>query len=206
VQCNPQEIPFLVKSIIDGRAGIVTGSCFVEQNRGNRLPYYKKFGIVLLTKVTDFMTKTTVMDAISGFRAYSNYASKSLLTMLFSAGIRASSQILIETFRNRLRIKEAHVNIQYVTIRRPFLLIRVPSLAILTIGVMSLLLLMNIYNNTRMINVGLGLLAVATSTIGHVVLLFYIILYTISNISEESLLQSKQMDNFNRIMHANAKP
>jgi hypothetical protein len=126
--------------------------------------------------------------------------------MPFSAGMRARSEILTETFRIGLRIKEAHVNTQYVTIRRPFFLIGIPSLAILAIGAMSLLLLMDKYNNTKMITLGLGLLAVATSTICLVVLLFYIILYTLFNISEQALLQSKQMKNFNRIMDDDAKP
>ena len=182
------------------RSAIVTGSYFVEKNRGNGLRHDRNFGIVLLTKVTDFVTKITIMDATSGIRAHSSYVPKSPLTMPFSAGMRASSEILTGTFRNGLEIKEAHVNTQYVTIRRPLFLIGIPSLDILAIGVMSLLLLMDIYNNTKMITLGLGLLAVATSTICLAVLLFFIILYTLSNISDEALLQSKQMKNFNRIM------
>jgi glycosyltransferase involved in cell wall biosynthesis len=231
LQHNPQEIPFLVKPILDGSADIVTGSRFVEQNRGNGLPHYRKFGIMLLTKVTNFMSQRTITDVTTGFRAYSNYAAKTLAIMPFSAGMGASSQIIIEAFSCGLRIKEVHVNIsyntgfdtssenalamgmrilksivQYVTIRRPLLLIGIPGLAILSIGVMSLLLLMDIYNNTKVIAVGLGLLTVATSTIGLVILLTSIILYTISYISKEASLQNKQMNNFNRSMDVGTKP
>jgi hypothetical protein len=86
----------------------------------------------------------------------------------------------------------------------------IPGLAILSIGVMSLLLLIDIYNNTKEIAVGLGLLTVASTTIGLFILLTSIILYTLSNISKEVLLQSKlqskQMNNFNRSMDVNTKP
>ena len=232
LQHNPQEIPLLVKPILDGSADIVTGSRFVEQNRGgNGIPHYRKFGIMLLTKVTNFMAQTTITDATTGFRAYSNYAAKTLASMPFSAGMGASSQILIEAFRSGLRIEEIHVNIsyntgvdtssenalamgmrilksivQYVIIRRPLLLIGIPCLAILSIGVIRLLLLMDIYNNTKVIAVGLGLLTVATSTIGLVIILASIILYSLSNISKEALLQNRQMNNFTRSMDVDTKP
>jgi glycosyltransferase involved in cell wall biosynthesis len=225
LQHNPQDIPLLVKPILDGSADIVTGSRFIEKNRENMTPRYRKLGITLLTKVTNIMGQTTITDSQSGFRAYSNYAAKILVSMPFSAGMGASSQILIEAFRRELRIKEISVNIsyntgfdtssenalshglrvlmsiiQYVIIRRPLLLIGIPGIAILSIGVMSLLSLIDIYNNTKVIAVGLGLLTIATNTIGLFIILTSIILYTLSNISKEASLQSKQMNNFNRSM------
>ena len=232
LQHNPQDIPFLVKPILDGSADIVTGSRFIEQNRENKTPHYRKFGIMLLTKITNFIGQTTITDSQSGFRAYSNYAAKTLASMPFSAGMGVSSQILIEAFRIGLRIKEVHVNIsyntgfdtssenalyhgmkvlasiiQYIIIRRPLLLIGIPGLAILSIGIISLLLLMDTYNNTKIIAVGLGLLTVATTTIGLVILLTSVILYTLSNISKEVSLQSKQINNnFNRSMDVRTKP
>jgi glycosyltransferase involved in cell wall biosynthesis len=231
LQHNPEEIPLLIKPILNGNADIVTGSRFVEQNGGNGMPIYRKFGILFLTKVTNFMAKTTITDATTGFRAYSSYAARTLASMLFCSGMGASSQILIAAFRSGLRIQEVQVNIlyktgfdtstknalshgmrnltsiiQYITIRRPLLLIGIPGLAILSVGVMSLLLLMDIYNNTKVITVGLGLLTVASSTIGLVVILASVILYTLSNISKEMLLQSKQMDNFHRATDVGTKP
>jgi hypothetical protein len=166
------------------------------------------------------------MDSQSGFLAYSNYAAKTLASMPSSAGMGACSEILIEAFRGRLRIKEVQVNnisyntgfetstenplfnrmsvltfiIQYTVIRRPLLLIGIPSIAILSIRVRSLLSLIDIYNNTKVIAVGLDLFTVATNTIGLFILLTFIILYTLSNISKEVALQSKQMHNFNRSM------
>jgi hypothetical protein len=66
---------------------------------------------------------------------------------------------------------------------------------------------MDIYNNTKVIAVGLGLLTVATNTIGLVILLTSVILYTLSNISKETSLQIKQMNNnFNHSMNVGTKP
>jgi|SRR5919112_2703093 hypothetical protein len=186
---------------------------------------------MLLTKVTNLVGQTIITNSQSGFQAYSNYAAKTITSRPFSARMGASSQILIEAFRSALRIKEVHVNIlyntgfdtssenalyhgmriltsiiQYLIIRQPLLLIGIPGLAILWIGVMSLILLMDIYNNTKVIAIGLCLLSVATNTIGLFILLTSIILYTLSNISKETLLQSKQMNNFNRYMNVGTKP
>ena len=143
------------------------------------------------------------MDSQSSFLDYSNYAAKTLTSMPFSTGIGACSQILIEAFRGGRRIKEVQVNISYntgfdtsenplshgiraltyiirYTIIRRLLLIEISGISILSIGVMSLLSLMEIYNNTKVIAVGLGLFTVATNTIGLFILLTSIILYTLS--------------------------
>jgi hypothetical protein len=186
---------------------------------------------MLLTKVTNLVDQIIITNSQSGFRTYSNYAAKTIAFMLFSARMGASLQILIEAFRSRLRIKKVHVNIsyntgfdsssenalshgmrvltstiQYLIIRRLLLLIGTLGLAVLSIRVMSLLLLMDIYNNTKVIAVGLGLFTVVTNTIGLFILLTSIILYTLSNISKEALLQSKQMNKLNRYMTIGTKP
>ena len=57
---------------------------------------------MVLTKITNFMGQTTITDSQSGFLAYSNYAAKTLVSMSFSAGMGACSQILIEAFRGGL--------------------------------------------------------------------------------------------------------
>ena len=115
LQHDADEIPSLVKPILEGRADIVTGSRFVLGTSEGTLPSYRKFGITMLTKVTNFMSQTTISDATTGFRAYSHHAAKTIASMPFSPGMGASSQILIEAFRSGLRIVEVPVNISYIT-------------------------------------------------------------------------------------------
>ena len=115
LQHDPNEIPLLLDPILKGKADIVTGSRFVINSEGDTLPTYRRFGIVLLTKVTNFMAQTTISDATTGFRAYSNHAARTLASMSFSSGNGASSQILMEAFRSGFHILEVPVNISYKT-------------------------------------------------------------------------------------------
>ena len=217
LQHDPKEIPTLVKPITEGSADLVTGSRFMMENEENAIPTYRKFGITLLTKVTNFVAQTTISDATTGFRAYSNHAARVLTSMGFSPGMGASSQMLIEAFRSGLRIKEVHVNIsygtgvdtstqnaismgmgmltsiiRYITIRRPLSLIGIPGLTILSLGVAGLFLLLDIFNATRAIPSGLGMFTIATVVIGLVLLLSSFFLYTLSTISKEVLLRTRE--------------
>lgn len=207
LQHNPEEIPLLVKPIMEGTCDMVTGSRFIAHDVDGNLPTYRKFGITMLTKVTNFMARTTISDATTGFRAYSNYAARTIGSKAFSPGMGASSQILMEAFRSGLRVKEVPVTIlyktgvdtssqnamsmgfriltsiiRYITIRRPLSLIGIPGLAILSIGVACLFLLLDIFNATRIIPTGLGMLTVGTAVIGLVLLMTSVILYTISKL------------------------
>jgi hypothetical protein len=212
LQHNPQEIPLLIVPILDGKADIVTGSRFVSDIEGSTLPTYRKIGITMLTKVTNFMAQTTISDATTGYRAYTNHAAMTLVAMPFSSGMGASSQILMEAFRSGLRVAEIPVNIsyktgvdtsrqnamsmglgiltsiiRYITIRRPLSLIGIPGLAILSIGVVGLLLIFHIFNATRMIPIGLGMFTAATAIIGLVTLLGSFFLYSLSTVSKQIL-------------------
>jgi glycosyltransferase involved in cell wall biosynthesis len=207
LQHNPEEIPLLVQPIIEGESDIVTGSRFIIENKGNTIPTYRKLGITVLTKVTNFMAQTTISDATTGFRAYSRHAARILASLGFSPGMGASSQILIEAFRSGLRIKEVNVKIlygtgvetstqnavsmgmgiltsiiRYITIRRPLSLIGIPGLAVLCLGVAGLFMLLNIFNATRAIPSGLGMFTIATVVIGLVLLMTSVILYTVSRL------------------------
>ena len=124
----------------------------------------------------------------------------------------AGSQIIMEAFRSGLRIEEIPVKItygtgvatssqnavvhglgvltsiiRYITIRRPLSLIGIPGLAILSLGVAGLFMILDIFNATRFIPVGLGMFTVATTVIGLVILLGSLFLYSLSTISKQIL-------------------
>jgi glycosyltransferase involved in cell wall biosynthesis len=213
LQHNPEDIPHLVRPIVEGKADIVTGSRFITTVEGNTLPAYRRFGITMLTRVTNFMTQTTISDATTGFRAYSRRAAIIMASTAFSPGMGASSQILMEAFRSGLRILEIPVNIsyatgvhtsthgpltmgmsiltsiiRYITIRRPLSFIGIPGLIILSVGAVCLLLLLDNFNSTRMIPTGLGIFTVATVIIGLVLLMTSVILYTMSKLLDSQIL------------------
>jgi hypothetical protein len=213
LQHDAEEIPILVKPIIEGTADIVTGSRFISSGGTGTLPLYRRWGITVLTKITNFMAQTAISDATTGFRAYSNQAARTLASMPFSSGMGASSQILMGAFRSGLKIAEIPVIISYVTgvgtssqnalvhglgdltsiiryitIRRPLSLIGIPGLAILTVGIAGLFMIFDIFNATRIIPTGLGMFTVATSVIGLVILLGSLFLYSLSTVSKQLLM------------------
>ena len=57
LQHNPEDIPLLTEPIMRGRADIVTGSRFITGIGAGTLPTYRRFGITILTKVTNFMAQ-----------------------------------------------------------------------------------------------------------------------------------------------------
>jgi glycosyltransferase involved in cell wall biosynthesis len=217
LQHSPEEIPFLVQPIIDGSCDLVIGSRFVSRDGEKPIPGYRRLGITFLTRIANYMADTGVTDVTTGFRAYSKHAAKTLATMRFSSDMGASSQILIGAHRSGLRVKETQVNIsygtgvktstqnaismgtgiltsiiRYVAFRRPLSLIGIPGLAILILGVAGLFLLLDIFNATRAIPVGLGMFTVATVVIGLAILLNSLFLYTLSSISREIPLQFEE--------------
>ena len=61
-------------------------------------------------------------------------------------------------------------------------MIGIPGLGILSIGVVGIFLLLDIFNTSRMIPTGLGMLTVATCVIGLVFLMTSVILFTMSKL------------------------
>jgi hypothetical protein len=218
LQHNPEEIPLLVQPIIQGLSDIVTGSRFTAERREDTIPDYRRFGITFLTRVANFMASTGITDVTTGYRAYSRDAAKTLTMMKFSSDMGASSQILIEAHRSRLRIVERQVNIsyetgfdtstqnavtmgmniltsiiRYIVIRRPLSLIGIPGLAILALGVIGLFLLLDTFEANRSIPTGLGMFTVATVVIGLVVLLSSFFLYSLSSISRQIVFRPESV-------------
>jgi hypothetical protein len=216
-QHDPSEIPILVQPIIEGNCDIVTGSRFVNERGDKSMPSYRKFGITMLTGITNMMAHTTITDATTGFRAYSNHAARFLTEMRFTSSMGASAQILIEAHRSGLRIKETQVHIsygtgfdkstqnavsmgadilssiiRYITIRRPLALIGLPGLAILCMGTVGLFLLLDTFGITRAIPIGLGMFTVGTVIVGMVLLLSSLFLYALSTISKDVLSHARQ--------------
>jgi len=111
-QHDPDDIPKVIKPIIDDEADIVIGSRFV----GNSLfamPWYRRVGVKLITNFVNYSTKPsiTIEDAQSGFRAYSRKALKTL--KLTEKGMSISVEILFEAWRHHLRIKEVPIRCCY---------------------------------------------------------------------------------------------
>jgi glycosyltransferase involved in cell wall biosynthesis len=76
-QHDPDEIPELVKPVLEGKADIVIGSRFIKGARIN-VPLYRRMGILVITLLAKFFSGYPISDAQSGFRAYSRNALEEL--------------------------------------------------------------------------------------------------------------------------------
>ena len=111
-QHDPDDIPKVIKPIIDDEADIVIGSRFIG-NSSATMPWYRRIGVKLITDFVNYSTKPsiTIEDAQSGFRAYSRKALKTL--KLTEKGMGISVEILFEAWRHHLRIKEVPIRCCY---------------------------------------------------------------------------------------------
>ena len=74
LQFDAQDISKIVKPIVDQEADFVTCSRFLDKNFEPKLPFIKKFGNKIFTRLVNFLTNGNFTDTQCGFRAYSQEA------------------------------------------------------------------------------------------------------------------------------------
>ena len=110
-QHDPSEIPAVMEPITVGSADIVIGSRFIGVHGNQEMPFYRRVGAKLITKMVNGSAKNGVSDAQSGFRAYNREAMGRL--SVIETGMGASVEILLEASKSGLRIKEVPSSIRY---------------------------------------------------------------------------------------------
>lgn len=70
-QFNPGDIEKLIFPILEGRAGFVTASRFIDKEFVPRMPAIKKMGNRFMSRFISKLTKHKFFDVSCGFRAYS---------------------------------------------------------------------------------------------------------------------------------------
>ena len=208
-QHEPNEIPIVIKPIVDGAADVVIGSRFVDKNGTTEMPLYRQLGAKLITKMVNGSAKNGVTDSQSGFRAYNNLALDRL--NFFEDGMGASVEILLRASKQDLRIVEVPSTCKYNTCsgdtssehpvahamgvvfsiirliveERPLLFLGVPSLFCLLAGVGFGVWMLQIYAITNTIETNVALASLAFILIGFFMLSTAITLYAIARISEK---------------------
>jgi glycosyltransferase involved in cell wall biosynthesis len=107
-QHSPQEIPLLVRPILNKEADVVIGSRFINNLN---MPRYRKFGIKMITFLWNFGSRTRVTDSQSGFRAYNKRVVQGL--ELTENGMSLSIEILEKIRKKKPVIKEVPINCSY---------------------------------------------------------------------------------------------
>jgi len=171
-QHDPEDIPNLVRPVVDGEADVVVGSRFLGE--GRRPPFYRRLGQRVLTTVTNLGSGQVLSDSQSGFRAYSSKALKEL--HLAERGMSVSSEIQFAIGKSGLRVAEVPIDVSYMdkakrsplghglsvlsrllvlmSLKQPLLLFGVPGLALLAGGLVLGARVLAIYGDTRELAVG----------------------------------------------------
>jgi glycosyltransferase involved in cell wall biosynthesis len=108
-QHNPDEIPEVLASLLEGEADLVIGSRFLGKE--NNVARYRKFGIDVITFLYNVGAGEGISDAQSCFRAYSRQALEAL--RITEDGFGFSVETLVQARRAGLRIREASISCVY---------------------------------------------------------------------------------------------
>jgi glycosyltransferase involved in cell wall biosynthesis len=208
-QHNPEEIPKVVKPIIQGVADLVIGSRFIETKGTKEMPLYRRLGAQLITKLVNGSSKNGISDAQSGFRAYNRQALERLSP--FEDGMGASVEILLKASKQDLKICEVPSSCKYhngdvanstehplthgigvimsivrfIVEEKPLILLGIPGLLCLFTGLGFGVWMLHIYSLEHLIVTNVALASIAFVLIGIFLLSTAITLYAMTRISQK---------------------
>ena len=203
-QHDINDISKIVRPIQENKAEIVIGSRFLEKSKN--VPEYRKFGIKLITKVTNLSLSKSLTDSQSGFRAYSNKVLEKL--NLSDTGMGISTEILIKANNFNFRIGEVPITIsyegdtssenpishgtsvlfstiKYTSIEHPIKFYGIPSIILLIIGSAFTYLAIQYYVEFGRLSTNLTLVGAGVFFIGIVLLITAILLYSLVSVVRE---------------------
>jgi glycosyltransferase involved in cell wall biosynthesis len=106
-QHDPDEIPNLASPILSKEADVVIGN----RRLSDEMPTLRRFGARILDRATGVKSKGIVMDAQSGYRAYSSTALERVTATEFGMGV--DSEVLVRARDAGLRIIEIPITVKY---------------------------------------------------------------------------------------------
>lgn len=206
-QHDPVEVPCVVKPIVEGEADVVVGSRFMDKQGTAEMPFYRRLGAKLITRLTNGSEKT-VSDAQSGFRAYSREALECL--SVTESGMGASVELLLDMRSHGLKVSEVPCTCKYenagvdtstenpvrhgvgvvtsivrlVVEEKPLLTLGLPGLLLLIAGAGFGVWMIQIYAVTHHIVTNIALASIAFVLISFFMLSTAITLYAISRIAK----------------------
>jgi glycosyltransferase involved in cell wall biosynthesis len=113
-QFDPQDIPKLIKPIIENNADFVTASRFIDKNYYPRMPLSKFWGNKLMSIFISKLVGNKFYDVSCGFRAYSQ---KTLLSLNLQGRFTYTQETFIDLSFKRLKIVEIPIKVKYFPAR-----------------------------------------------------------------------------------------
>ena len=109
-QHNPEEIPIVLKPILEDGADLVNGSRYLYGHEENT-PAYRRIGQQVLDIATNISAGINVTDSQSGFRAFSPKARDCF--RFKDTGFGIESEMLVDASEAGLKIVEVPITVRY---------------------------------------------------------------------------------------------
>ena len=107
----PGDIPDVVRPITEGDADIVIGSRYLDSDKGDETPLYRRFGQRVLDVLTTGRSGLNLTDTQSGFRAFSPAAISAL--ELSTDGIGVETEMIRDANTKELDVVEVPIDVRY---------------------------------------------------------------------------------------------
>jgi len=204
-QHDPNDIPHLIKPIIEDKADIVTGSRYLKESIWDP-PFYRKFGLWLINKLSRKSCNGIVKDTQCGFRAFSAKALE-VLQQCKSKGYGIEMEQLALAVKNGLRIVEVPITIRYkglgktskmnplkhgselvgaalglIVEERPLLLLGLPGGILCISGLFTGVYLLWYFNITRYFSIPIAIISLGASLMGVTLITASLLLYGLKKI------------------------
>ena len=187
------------------------GSRFLSEDI-SEVPEYRKFGIKIITKITNASIKENLTDSQSGFRAYS----KKILSDItpIEKGMGVSTEILIKASTKGMKIAEVPIKILYqgetsthnpvshgtsvilstvkfTSIEHPLKFYGVPGIIISSIGLFFIIWTLQEFSEFGSFSPILALIAIGSFLAGLVLLIAAILLHSLISVIRENNTANK---------------
>ena len=210
-QHDVADVEKITKPIINNECDIVIGSRFLEKSQD--IPTYRKFGINIITKVTNASMKDNLTDSQSGFRAYNKKVIEEISPS--ETGMGVSTEILIKASNKNLRIGEVPITVNYegdtsthnpvshgtsvlfstlkfTSIEHPLKFYGIPAIIFLIIGISFITWSIQIYSEEGSLITNITLIGATTVIVGLILSIAAIILYSIVSVIRENSSYNKR--------------
>lgn len=204
-QHRTTDIKAVIDPILKNQADIVIGSRFLDMD--DKVPEYRKFGIKVITKITNASINQKLTDSQSGFRAYTKKVLNEINPSEYGMGV--STEILIKASSKDFKIVEVPIKVLYngktsthnpvshgtsvlfstmkfTSIEHPLQFYGIPGVAMSGIGLFFIVWVIQYFADFGNFPPVLALIAIGTTVLGAVFLVTSIILYSLVNIVRES--------------------
>jgi glycosyltransferase involved in cell wall biosynthesis len=200
-----EDVNSVFEPIKNKMVDIVIGSRFLHK-KSEEIPNYRKFGIKMITKVTNMSIKEKLTDSQSGFRAYSKRVLKEITPS--DRGMGVSTEILIKANNLGLKIAEVPIKVHYdgdtsthnpvshgtsvilstikfTSIHNPLKFYGIPGIIFLIIGLGFIAWTLQIYAESQVIITNISLIGIGCIVLGAVLLMTAVILFSIVTVVSE---------------------